>query len=260
MRAPKPIKSEMGYSTATKVVVRGQDLCADLLGKMNLGDMAFLEISGRYPTSQESTVFNALLITLVEHGMTPMAMATRLVYLGAPEAIQGAVAAGLNGMGNVFGGGSEAAARVLFEALKDKPADADLDEIARAVVEDHANRKTPVPGLGHPVHKPIDPRTPVLFAIAEQNGFRGRYVALLEKIGAQAATRAKRNLPVNATGAIGALMLELGFPWQICRGVAVIGRAVGLVGHITEEMKNPIARELWERAEHEVMEGEVGNG
>jgi len=258
MRQPKPIRSEMGYSTPTQVVVRGRDLSTELLGKINLGDMAFLEISGRYPNPQESVVFNALLITLVEHGMTPMAMAARLTYMGAPEAIQGAVAAGLNGMGNVFGGGSEAAARMLFEALKDKPADADLDEIARAVVADHTRRKAFVPGIGHPVHKPIDPRTPVLFAIAEQNGYRGRYVALLEKICAEAEAHSGRNLPINATGAIGALMLELGFPWQICRGVAVIGRSVGLVGHIAEEMRRPIARELWERAEHEVMEGETG--
>ena len=105
-----------------------------------------------------------------------------------------------------------------------------------------------MPGIGHPVHKPIDPRTPLLFGIAGENGFRGRYVALLEKIASEAEARSKRNLPINATGAIGALMLELGFPWQICRGIAVISRAVGLVGHIAEEMRNPIARELWERA------------
>ena len=254
MRQTKPIRSGMGWSDATHIDVRGHDLCKDLLGKIDLGDMAFLEISGRFPSPQESEVFNALLITLVEHGMTPMAMATRLTYLGAPEAIQGAVAAGLNGMGTVFGGGSEAAARMLHEALKDEPTDADLDTVAAAVVADFARRKVPVPGIGHPVHKPIDPRTPVLFGIAERNGFRGRHVALLEKVAAAAEARTKRNLPVNATGAIGALMLELGFPWQICRGIAVISRAVGLVGHIAEEMRNPVAREMWERAEHEVME------
>ena len=257
MRRQRPIRSRMGYSTADKVVVRGHDLCADLLGKINLGDMAFLELTGRHPSPQESAVFNALLITLVEHGMTPMAMATRLVYLGAPDAIQGAVAAGLAGMGSVFGGGSEAAARVLHEALASQGPEADLDVIARAVVDDHARRKMPVPGLGHPVHKPIDPRTPVLFAIAGRNGLRGRYVGLLERICAEAEARAGRALPINATGAIGALMLELGFPWQICRGIALISRSIGLVGHIAEEMRAPIAREMWERAEHEVMEGEI---
>lgn len=253
MRKPKPITSQMGWSNETKIVVRGQDLCNDLLGKINLGDMAFLELTGRRPSPQESEVFNALLITLVEHGMTPSAMASRLVYLGAPEAIQGAVAAGLNGMGTVFGGGSETCARTLFTALDGKPAAADLDEIAKAVVADHLARKVPISGIGHPVHKPIDPRTPVLFAIAERNGLRGRYVALLEKIAAEAAARTGRTLPINATGAIGALMLELGFPWQICRGIAVISRAIGLVGHIAEEMKNPIAMELWQRTEHEVV-------
>ena len=258
MRKPKPLRSDMGWSSADHVEVRGHDLCKDLLGKVDLGDMAFLEISGRFPSAQESAVFNALLVTLVEHGMTPMAMATRLVYLGAPEAIQGAVAAGLNGMGNVFGGGAEAAARMLDEALKGAGPDADLTEVARSVVEAHAAREAPVPGLGHPVHTPIDPRTPVLFEIAEQNGFRGRYVRLLELIGQETQARAKRALPVNATGAIGALMLELGFPWQICRGIAVISRAVGLVGHIAEEMRRPIAREMWERAEHEVMETAKG--
>lgn len=259
MRQTKPLKSDMGWSTADKIVVRGHDLCTELLGKLNLGDMAFLELSGRMPTAQESAVFNALLLTLVEHGMTPMAMATRLVYLGAPEAIQGAVAAGLNGMGNVFGGGAEAAARVLSQALKDQPADADLKALAGAIVEDHARRKAPVPGIGHPVHKPIDPRVPVLFGIAAENGYRGRYVALLEQVCETAEARSRRNLPINATGAIGALMLELGFPWQICRGIAVISRAVGLVGHIAEEMRSPLAREMWERAEHEVTENAIAD-
>ena len=248
----------MGWSSETQIDVRGHDLCKDLLGKVDLGDMAWLEITGRFPTPQESELFNAILVVLVEHGMTPAAMASRLVYLGAPEAIQGAVAAGLNAMGSVFGGGAEASARMLSEALKDQPADADLAAIAQAIVEDHAARKRPVPGIGHPIHKPIDPRTPVLFGIAEKNGFRGRYIALMEKIQATAAARTKRTLPLNATGAIGAISCELGLPWQIGRGLAVISRAIGLVGHIAEEMRQPIAMELWQRAEDEVADNARG--
>jgi citrate synthase len=141
---------------------------------------------------------------------------------------------------------------VLQTALDGKDATADIGVIANAVVEDHVARKVPVPGIGHPVHKPIDPRTPVLFAIAEKNGYRGRYVALLEAIAAAAEKRLNRSLPINATGAIGAVLSELGFPWRICRGVAIIGRAVGLVGHIAEEMRNPLALEIWERIDHEV--------
>ena len=93
-----------------------------------------------------------------------------------------------------------------------------------------------------------------LFGIAEKNGFRGRYVALLEAISKTAEKKLNRTLPINATGAIGAVLSELGFPWRICRGVAIIGRAVGLVGHIAEEMRNPIAYEIYERAEKEVAE------
>lgn len=252
MRKPKPLTSEMGWSTPDKITVRGYDLCNDLLGKIDLGGMAFLELTGRMPSPQEAEVFNALLITLVEHGMTPHAIASRMVHIAAPEALQAAVAAGLCAVGSVFAGGSEQVARTLYAALKDKGADADIPALAEAIVEDHARRKAPISGIGHPVHKPIDPRTPVLFAIAERNGFRGRYVALQEAISACAEKRLDRTLPVNAPGAIGAIMCELSFPWQICRGIAVISRAVGLVGHIAEEMRNPIALEIHERVEEEI--------
>jgi len=254
MTSRKPLKSSMGWSSTDKIVVRGHDLPNELLGKIDLGTMAFLEITGRMPTAQEADLFNALLVTLVEHGMTPQAMATRLVHLAAPEALQAAVAAGLLGVGSVFAGGSEQIAKVLQEALPRAPADADVKALAADIVEAHLARKTPIPGIGHPLHKPIDPRTPVLFAIAERNGFRGRYVALLEAISATAEQRLNRSLPINATGAIGALLCELGFPWRICRGIAVISRAVGLVGHLAEEMRDPLAREMWERAENEVFE------
>jgi citrate synthase len=254
MKPRKKLSSQMGWSSPDSIVVRGHDLPNDLLGKIDLGGMAFLEIIGRRPTPQEAEVFNALLVTLVEHGMTPQAIATRMVSLAAPEALQAAVAAGLCGVGSVFAGGSEQVAKILQEALQDKPQATDLNAIAVAIVNDFTARKAPIPGLGHPVHKPIDPRTPVLFAIAERNGFRGRYVALFEAIQVEAARKLNRSLPINATGAIGAVLCELGFPWQICRGIAVISRAVGLVGHIAEEMRNPIAREIYERAEIEVFE------
>jgi citrate synthase len=253
MRKSKPLRSEMGWSSRDKITVRGFDFTTELLGKVDLGGMAWLEITGRLPTPQEAEVFNALLVTLVEHGMTPQAISTRLISICSPEAMQAAVAAGLLGVGSVFAGGSEQIARVLQTALDGKDAGADIAAIAAAIVEDHVARKAPVPGIGHPVHKPIDPRTPVLFAIAEKNGYRGRYVALLEAICATAEQRLNRSLPINATGAIGAVLSELGFPWRICRGVAIIGRAVGLVGHIAEEMRNPLAFEIYERIEHEVM-------
>src|ERR1700693_3949676 len=126
----KRLKSDMGTSPADRIVVRGHDLVQDLIGKVALGDMAFLELKGRLPTAKESVVFNALAVTLVEHGMTPSAIATRLTYFGAPESVQGAVAAGLLGIGDRFGGSVEGAARMLQEALQGAGPSPDLASLA----------------------------------------------------------------------------------------------------------------------------------
>jgi citrate synthase len=251
----RKLKSELGFSTADRIVVRGHDLVEELIGNVSLGDVAFLELTGRLPTTQESNVFNAITVTLVEHGMTPSAIATRLTYYGAPESLQGAVAAGLLGMGDRFGGSAEAAARMLQEALQETKKGAaraaDLRPLASAIVTRHKETKQPIAGLGHPVHKPIDPRTPKLFEIAAENGFSGRYVDLMQLIGEEASRSYSRSLPVNATGAIGAIASELGIPWRVCRGLAVMARAVGLVAHLQEEMEEPLAPEIWARTEEE---------
>lgn len=255
-RTRKQLKSDMGWSNESSITVQGMDLTNDILGKFNLGDFAFLEIKGRAPTPEESLVFNAMLGTLVEHGMTPMVIAARLTYLGAPESLQGAVAAGILGMGTTFAGTAEGSARLLQEAIKADTTMADLPALAEEIVARHMASRLPIPGIGHPLHKPIDPRTPRLFALAEQNGISSRYVELM-KLVASAAEKALNKpgqLPVNATGAIGALSSELGIPWKLCRGLAVIGRTIGIVGHIAEELRNPIAREVWERTEEESSE------
>ena len=255
-RNRKTISSDMAWSTVDSITVKGKSLTQDILGKMNLGDYAFLEILSRTPTPEESIVFSAVLATLVEHGMTPMAITSRLTYLGAPESLQGAVAAGILGMGTTFAGTAEGSARLLQEAIPNPQIALSAQEIktmASAIVAQHMASKSPIPGIGHRFHKPIDPRTPRLFAIAAENHLSGHYVELMKQIAlcAEEAMDKPGLLPVNATGAIGALASELGVPWKLCRGLAVIGRTIGLVGHLAEEMKNPIAREIWERADEE---------
>jgi citrate synthase len=247
----KKLKSDLAWSTADRIVVRGHDLAEELLGKVSLGDFAFLELKGRLPTKQESIVFNAITVTLVEHGMTPSAIAARLTYFGAPESLQGAVAAGLLGMGDRFGGSAEAAARMLQEALREAEAKADLRAIASRIVGAHKKSKKPIAGLGHPVHKRVDPRTPRLFALAAENGFAGRHVELMKLVGEEASRSLGRELPVNATGAIGAIASELEIHWRVCRGLAVMARAIGLVAHIQEEIEDPLAAEMWARIEDE---------
>lgn len=241
----------MGSSTVDRIVVRGHDLAEDLIGKVSLGDMAFLELKGRLPTSKESTMFNAIAVTLVEHGMTPSAIAARMTYFGAPESVQGAVAAGLLGIGDRFGGSVEEAARTLQEALAGSGENADAGDLARQIVATHKERKRPIAGLGHPIHKPADPRTVRLFALAAENGFSGRFVQLMQAVSVEAGRSYGRDLPVNATGAIGAIASELDIPWQVSRGLAVMARAIGLVGHIQEELKEPLAAEIWSRIDEE---------
>jgi len=168
-------------------------------------------------------------VTLVEHGVTPSALAARLTYLGAPEAMQAAVAAGLCGLGSVFVGSTEGVAKMLSESSP----------------EEILQKYKRVPGLGHPLHKPVDPRTRRLFEIARETGFYGKYCRAMEEI-AQA-----KKLTLNATGAIGALACELGLDWRAVRGLGVMARAVGLVGHLLEESRQPMAEEVWLRIEEE---------
>ena len=249
--ARKALRSDLAWSSRDQIIVRGHDLVEDLIGKASLGDVAFLELKGRLPTAQEATVFNAIAITLVEHGMTPSAIAARLTYLGAPESLQAAVAAGLLGLGQRFGGPVDEAARLLQEALAGTAPDADLPALARSVVAAQREANRPIAGLGHPLHKPIDPRVPKLFQVAAENGFAGRYVRLMELIGEEATRVYGRDLPVNATGAIGAIASELEIPWQVCRGLAVMARAIGLVAHVQEELQEPLAGEIWARVDEE---------
>jgi citrate synthase len=229
MKPRKPIRSDLAWSTVDRIVVQGKDLPGEILGNVNLGDMAFLMMTGRIPDAKESRLFNAMAVTLVEHGLTPSSMVARLTYLGAPEAMQAAVAAGLSGLGSVFVGSTEGVAKMLSETM-------DVDKLLE-------NKR--IPGLGHPLHKPVDPRTKRLFEIARETGHYGKYCKAMERLSSI------KKLTLNATGAIGALSCELGLDWKSVRGIGVMARAIGLVGHLLEETRQPIALEMWERMEEE---------
>jgi len=250
-RKQTALRSDIAWSTPDRIGVFGHDLVRGLIGRVNLGDMGYLEITGRLPNARESRMFNALLVTLVEHGIVPSTLATRLTYTGAPEALQAAVAAGLLGLGSVFVGSIEGAARMLGEALPKPKAKVALPALADRIVAEHQKAGRSVPGLGHPIHKPVDPRVPRLFAIARANGFGGPYIRLMQLVARRAEKAYGRALPINATGAIGAIACEMGLPWRVCRGLGVMARAVGLVGHVLEESRRPIAREVWRRTEAE---------
>jgi citrate synthase len=251
MKKKREIKSDIAWATPKQIVIHGLDLCEDIVGKVDFGQMSFLLVFGRLPNADEARMFNAMMVILMEHGITPSSLATRLTYCGAPEAVQGAVAAGLLGLGSVFAGSLDNAARMLQHALPDPNSPGDLDKIAVETVTAYRARKEIIPGIGHPFHKPIDPRTPILFQVAEETGFSGVYVDLMKKIGAEAERQYQRALPINVTGAMGAVASQFGLPWNVCRGLSVAARAMGLVGHIIEESKHPIAEEIYLRLEDE---------
>jgi citrate synthase len=227
------IRSDLAWSTRERITVRGKDLPGEILGSLNLGDMAWFELTGKFPDDKQSRMFNAMAVTLVEHGVTPSALAARLTFLGAPEAMQAAVAAGLCGLGSVFVGSMEGVAKLLSEG-KD----------AQTIIAENKR----IPGLGHPLHKPVDPRSVRLFEIARETGYYGKYCHTMEEL-----ARLKK-LTLNATGAIGALACELGLDWRAVRGIGVMARAVGLVGHLLEESRQPMAEAVWHKIEAEASE------
>jgi citrate synthase len=244
-------RSDIAWSTPDRITVKGLDLCTEILGVLSLGDIAFLEITDRIPNERESIVFNAIAVTLVEHGLTPSAITARMTYAGAPEAMQAAIAAGLCGLGSVFVGSMETAARMLQQSGLNN--ESDINALAEKLVSQFHQRGQTIPGLGHHFHKPIDPRTPRLFELAAANGFNGRYVELMQAISKKAGEAFDKPLNINATGAIAAIASEMGIAWNVIRGIGVMARAIGLVGHIREEIERPLAREIKRRSEEAAL-------
>jgi citrate synthase len=185
------------------------------------------------------------------------ALVSRLTILGAPESLQGAVAAGLLGLGNTFVGTMEGAARICAEYLPADPVDRGgldagaISALAAQVVADYRERGEPLPGIGHPVHKPVDPRAQKLLQISDQLNFDDAAPRLMTAVSVTASEARGKLLPLNVTGAIGALSNTLGLPFSAARGLGVMARAIGLVGHLLEERDSPLAASVWTRAERE---------
>jgi citrate synthase len=237
----------IGTSDATRISLLGQDLAADLMGKVGFGELAFWLVTQRRPSPAETRVFETVLVALADHGFTPTAIAARLTYLSAPESIQGALAAGLLGGGSRFLGVTEDCGRFLAETLRGAAprTDAEFDELARTAVTEARAAKRFVPGLGHPVHKVEDPRTPVLIGIAREEGLEGPHLRLFQAIGRVHGEILGRTLPLNGAGVAGAALADLGLPVDLLRGFALLARAAGLLGHLAEERRSPIGMDIY---------------
>ena len=226
---------------------RDDGLVADLMGKVSFTEMMFRHIMGRTPKAGEVVILDAVLVTLMEHGLTPSAIATRLTYHSAPEALQAAVSAGLLNVGSQFVGTMENAAMLLTRLLGDPE---NFEANARAEIRACRAEKRALPGFGHHLHKPDDPRSERLFQIAiEDGGVAGTYIDALKRFSMLVDDELGRHLTINATGAVAAVLLEIGVAPEIMRGFAVISRAAGLVAHIREEQTTPTARHIWDTVE-----------
>jgi len=237
------IVTGIGKAELHRVLVRGYDLNEELVGKITFTDMTSLMLRGRLPTPNEARMLDALLVILVEHGMVSNVVAGRLIFHSAPEAIQGAVAASLLAAGSVHLGSSEWSAKMLVEALP-RDSQKDPDTTAAAVVDRYGEMKQRIPGIGHRTHAEGDPRAQRLFQIARETGVYGRYCELIQRISLVAEEKRGRRLPVNVTGAIAAIALDLGLSWQITKAFALIGRTLGVMAHIAEEIENPMAENI----------------
>ena len=255
------LRTGIGAADADSITLLGRDLASDLMGEVTFTELAFLLVQRRMPSAGETRLLDAVLVSLADHGLTPTVLAARLTHTGAPESIQGAIAAGLLGAGSVVLGVVEDTARFLDAVLADAGAEADDAELraaAERAVAERLEAGQRIPGLGHPVHKVQDPRTPRIYEIAEETGRLGPHLRLLRIVAEVHRERTGAALPINGAGVDGAALADLGFPSALLRGLALLARTAGLLGHLAEEMDNPLGmplyREVDERAVYEPPE------
>jgi citrate synthase len=231
-------------SDLTSITVRGRDLVNELVGEMSFTEMLYFLSCGRKPDAGQVKVLDACLVTIMEHGINPSTIVSRLISDTVPDEPQVAIAAGLLAVGGVFAGTSEQCAAILQELAKG----GDVRKTAERLIASGQ----PIPGFGHLHHKPDDPRTPRLFAIAEKAGVKQDHMRLLRALGKAIDEVKGRHLTINATGAIGALMLDIDVPLEAIRCFSVVARSAGLTAHLLEEKANPAARVMWKESRNAV--------
>ena len=237
------IKTAIATHDVANIWLRGHHLTDDVMGHMSFAEVAFLLIAGRPPEAREGRLVDAVLVALMEHGLTPSAMVSRVTHVVAPESLQGAVAAGLLGVGNVVLGSMEECGAILTRIDEEVRSGAGRRASIDAVIDEYYARGARLPGIGHAIHTDGDPRAPRLFELAAECGFHGSHLETIQELAAAVAQRGRR-LPVNVTGAVAAVLLELGVPWRLHRGFALIARCAGLVAHLEEEDREPITPAL----------------
>jgi citrate synthase len=238
---PVERKTHIAKASAERVEVRGRDLVGDVMGRLTFTEYFHLLLTGDEPTEQQRFFLDLVLVAIAEHGLMPSNVAARMTLAADPAALQGAVAAGLLGAGPVILGTSGECARLL-------ESDEDPLELARGIHE--AGGK--VPGFGHPIHRPVDPRAERILALADEHGVSGRNVARARALRDAVAELWDKPLPLNVAMAIAAVLLDLGYTADAVRAVPILARTAGLLAHLAEEREQPIGLHLGRVAEDAV--------
>jgi citrate synthase len=227
-------------SNESTIVVRGRDLTHQLIGRVGFTEHFWLLLVGELPSESQRRILDATLVAIAEHGLVPSVQAARMTLAAAPEALQGAVAAGILGCGSVVLGSSEAAG-VLFAAIDKRTTDGQsLEDAARATIGEYRQARRPLPGYGHPLHKAADPRAQRLLEIAQELGTAGRHIEIARLVEKLIPEMVGKALALNVSGAIPAVLLDAGYPLGALKGVPILARTAGLIGHLLEEQLRPI--------------------
>lgn len=229
------------------ILIRERSLVDDLMGKLTFTEMMLFHITGESPTPLQLRITDAVLVTIMEHGLVPSAIASRLTLLGAPESFQGAVAAGLLGVGDRYAGTAAECGALLEKIIAAEPDD--RKAVASDIVREYRSSKRPLPGFGHPIHNQGDPRVPKLVEIAEAAGAQGDHIEAMYLLEQCLKDELGKKLPLNISAAIAAVLGEAGLPRKVFRGIVLTARCAGLVGHLMEEMENPTADAMWKLVE-----------
>jgi citrate synthase len=230
----------IGQAYPDRVEVRGRDLCGDLMGRVGFTEHFHLLLTGREPTENQRFFLDLLLVAIAEHGMMPTNVAARMTLAAEPGSIQGAVAAGILGAGPVVLGTSEACARLLGEARRRVTAGGEPAEVAAQLARSIHGAGEKMPGFGHPVHRPVDPRAERILELADARGASGPHVLLARSFRPAVAEIWGKPLPMNVAMPIAALMLDLDFPPGAVKAVPVLARTASLLAHLVEEQQRPL--------------------
>lgn len=248
-KSGKP-ESHICQATSDRVEVRGRDLTADLMGRVSFTDYFHLLLTGREATSEQRFFLDLLLIAIAEHGMMPTNIVARMTLAADPNALQAAVAAGILGCGPVLLGTAELCAALLVKA---RGAGGDPQAVADSMASEIRAAGGKLPGFGHPVHKPLDPRAERIFALAGERGVAGPHLALAHAFRAAAAKAWGKPLTMNVSMPIAAVLLDLGFPAHVVKAIPILARTASLLAHLAEERENPIGFLMASEAENSIQ-------